>query len=117
MIDEWLKGCLSVSKIPLAFMICEEEEVPDQANDPPNNYTSIQEELIMWAPIRTANGAYTPTFLMDRATIGEMLSGFTREHECWTYVHPAQCTQECCLGYIGLKSHYLGVTNVDNMST
>ena len=67
-------------------MICEEEEVPD---DPPNNYTTIQEELIAQAP---ANGAYTPTFLMDRATVWEKLSDLTREHDCWTYVHPAQCT-------------------------
>ena len=65
MIDKWLKGCLGVSKIPLAYMVCEEEEVPDQANDLPGNYTTIQEELILQAPIRTANGAYTPTFLTD----------------------------------------------------
>ena len=117
LIDEWLKGCLGVPKIPIAYMIWEEEEVPDQANDPPGNYTTIQEELITWAPIRTANGAYTPTFLTDRATIWEKLSGLTRAHNCWTYVHPVQCTQDGHLGYIGLKSHYLGVNNVDNMST
>ena len=75
MISEWLKGCPSVSKIPLAYVIHEEEEVPDQANDLPGNYTTIQEELIMQAPIRTANGTYTPTFLTDRATVWEKLSG------------------------------------------
>ena len=63
-------------------MIDEEEEVPDQANDPPSNYTMIQEELVMQAPIRTANSAYTPTFLTDRATVWETLSGITREHDC-----------------------------------
>ena len=81
MINEWLKGCLSVSKIPLAYAIHEEEEVPDQANDLPSIYTTIQEELIMQAPVRTANGAYTPTSLTDRATIWEKLSGLTREHD------------------------------------
>ena len=91
LIDEWLKGCLSVSKITLAYMICEEEEVPDQSNDPPGNYTTIQEELIMQAPIGTANGTYTPTFLTDRATIWEKLTGLTREHDCWTYICPAKC--------------------------
>ena len=98
-------------------MIHEEEEVPDQANDLPSNYTMIQEELIMWAPIRTAIGTYTPTFLTDRATIWEKLSGLTREHDCWRYVCPVQCTRDGCLRYISLKSHYLGVNNVDNMST
>ena len=116
-INERLKRCLSVSKTPLAYVICEEEEVPDQANDLPGNYTMIQEELITWAPIRNANGAYTPTFLTDRATVWEKLSGLTREHDCWTYVHLAQCIQDGCLGYISMKSHYFGVNNVDNMST
>ena len=60
-VDEWLKGCLSVSKIPLAFVIHEEEEVPDQADDLSGNYIKIQEDLIARAPIRTANATYTPT--------------------------------------------------------
>ena len=98
-------------------MIHEEEEVPDQANDPPGNYTMIQEDLIMQAPIRTANGAYTPMFLTDMATVWEKFAGLTREYNCWTYVHPAQCTRDGRIGYIGLKSHYRGVNNVDNMST
>ena len=117
LINEWLKGCLSVSTIPLAYMIHEEEEVPDQANDLPGNNTMIQEELIVRAPIRTTNGAYTSTFLTDRATVWEKLSGLTRKHDCWTYVCPVQCTQDGHLRYIGLKSHYLRVNNVDNMST
>ena len=59
LIDEWLKGCLSVFKIPLAYVIHEEEKVPDQANDPLSYYTTIKEEPITWASIRTAN-AHTP---------------------------------------------------------
>ena len=69
-----MNGSKVVSLYPksqLAYVIHEEEEVPDQANDLPGNYTTIQEALITWAPIRTANGTYTPTFLTDRATIWE----------------------------------------------
>ena len=40
-------------------MTHEEERVPDQANDLPSNYTTIQEELIMQAPIRLLM-AHTP---------------------------------------------------------
>ena len=38
----------------------------------------IQEERITQAPIRTANGAHTPIFLTNRATIWEKLSGLTK---------------------------------------
>ena len=79
-------------------MICEEEEVPDTAIDLPGNYTTIQKELIMRASIRTANGTYTPTFLTDRATIWGKLSGLTREHNCWIYIHPVQFTRDGPLG-------------------
>ena len=86
------QGLSQCIQIPLAYVIHEEEEVPDQANDPPSKYTMIQEELITQAPIRTAYGAYTPTFLTNRATMWKKLSGLTREHDCWTYICPAQCT-------------------------
>ena len=41
----------------------------------------------------------------------------TREHECWTYVCPAQRHRDGRLAYQGLKGHYLGFNNVDNMAT
>ena len=41
----------------------------------------------------------------------------TCKHEGWSYVRPAQQTCDGWLAYLGLKAHYLGINNVDNMAS
>ena len=52
-IEEWLQGCLGVSKIPLAYVVRSEDLVP--AVTPAVGYQSLQDELIVRAPIRVGN--------------------------------------------------------------
>jgi hypothetical protein len=47
--EEWLRGCLCVTKIPLAYVIRWEETIP--AVDPVGGYATPQDELIARAPI------------------------------------------------------------------
>ena len=56
-------------------------------------------------------------YLTDCATSWEKLLDLTCEHDCLTHVCPAQHTHDGRLGYNGSKGHFLGVNNVDNMST
>lgn len=44
------------------------------------------------------------------------MSALSRDHECWSYVRPAQRTRDGRVAFFGLKGHYLGINNVDNMS-
>lgn len=114
-IEEWLRGCLGVTKIPLAYVIRENVNVP--AVDPVGGYPSLQDELIDRAPIQVAGGNnFTPTYLADRARVWELISELTRDQDCWSYVRPAQKTRDGRLAYLGLRGHYLGANNVDNMS-
>jgi hypothetical protein len=55
--------------------------------------------------------------LADRAKVWELFSELTRDKDCWSYVRPAQKTRDGRLAYQGLRGHYLGVNNVDNMSS
>jgi hypothetical protein len=57
------------------------------------------------------------TYLTDRAKVWDMLSELTRQHDCWSYICPAQRSHDGRMAFLGLKGHYLGVNNVDNMST
>ena len=115
-LEEYLRGCLGVTKIPLAYVVREEEAVP--AADPAGGYTSLQDELIARAPFRetAAPNDYTATYLADRSRVWELISDITREHDCWTYVRPAQRTRDGRMAFTGLKQHYLGANMVDNMS-
>jgi hypothetical protein len=73
-IDEWLRGCLGVTKIPLAY---------------------VTHELIARAPIHGAvGGTFTATYTADSVRVWEKLSDLTREEECWSYVRPAQRTRD-----------------------
>ena len=117
-IDEWLRGCLGLSKIPLAYVVRSEELMP--AATPAGGYQSLQDELINCAPIRVGNAgnvAYTADYLADRSKVWELISDLTRDQECWSYVQPAQRTRDGRLAFLGLKNHYLGKKNINNMSS
>ena len=88
-----------------------------EAADPLEGYDSFQEEMIARAPILDPAGNYTATFLSDRQRVWEKIAEITRDHDCWTYVRPAQCSRNGRLAYLGLYYHYLSENNVDTMST
>ena len=52
-IQEWLKSCLGVPKIPLAYVIRANEDMQPKAADPPEGYDSVQEEIIARAKFWT----------------------------------------------------------------
>jgi hypothetical protein len=113
-IDEWLRGCLGVTNIPLAYVVRPTIAIP--MTDPVGGYATMQDELIARAPIQgPTEGSWHPNYLADSVCVWEKLSELTREQECWSYVCPAQCTRDGHLAYQGLCGHYLGVNNVDNM--
>ena len=116
-IEEWLRGCLGVTKIPLAYVV--RDNVEALTVDPIGGFTSKQEEQTARTPIVTVAGGnvFTATYMSDHAKVWEKMSKLTRDHECWSYVRPAQRSCDGRLAYMGLKGHYLGVNNVDNMST
>ena len=43
-LNEYLRGCLGVTKIPLAYVIRDDLDVPAAANDAPGNYPTKQDE-------------------------------------------------------------------------
>ena len=89
-IQEWLKSCLGVTLIPLVYVIRANEDVQPEAADHPEGNDSVQEEMIARAPILDPAGNYTATFLSDRQREWEKIAEITRDHDCWTYVRPAQ---------------------------
>ena len=52
-IEEWLQGCLGLSKIPLSYVVRSEELMP--AVTPAGGYQSLQDDLIACAPIIVGN--------------------------------------------------------------
>jgi len=85
-VEEWMHGCLGVTKIPLAYVIRLDEPVKPEAEDPHMMYTSVIKELVSCAPILLPDGQYTQDFLSDREMEWNKLSALTHGHNCWSYV-------------------------------
>ena len=119
-IEEYLRGCLGSSGIPLSYVVREEIAIP--AADPPGGYPSLQDELVARAPILdptpgAAADARTRQYLTDNGKVWELLSAITRDQDCWTYVRPSQRFRDGRGAFIGLKQHYLGANSVDNQAS
>jgi len=56
-------------------------------------------------------------YLCDREIVWMKLAGLIQEHDCWSYIRPAQRTTDGCMAFIQLKYHFLCPHNVDNMAT
>jgi hypothetical protein len=54
-IQEYLRGCLGMTGIPLAYVIRGYEVVKPSADNPATGYSTVQEEMIAQAPIKDPN--------------------------------------------------------------
>lgn len=118
-IHEYLRSYLGDHRIPLAYVIRKDEEVP--ATDPEGGYPTVQDAMIARAKHFNvaADGSRTPdaTYVTNREKVYEIIAKMTREHSCWTYVKPAQKTRDGRMAFMGLFNQFLGPNNVDNMAT
>jgi hypothetical protein len=52
----------------------------------------------------------------DSMEVWSYMANITRDHGCWTYVKPAQRTEDGRLPFFLLWDRFLGINNVDNMA-
>jgi hypothetical protein len=117
-IEEWLRGHLGVNKVPLSYVVRREKDVVASADDPSANYDTVIDEMIARAPIETAvPGTFVASFIEDRRKTWDLMAGFLRDKECWTYVKPHQRARDGRGGFLEIWNHYLGPNNAGNMAT
>ena len=117
-LEEYFCSCLSVTGIPLVYVMRENTKVLPEADDPVGNYNLMQDELITHAPILTvANpNAYMAMYLTSHQHIWDKIKVITCGLDCWTYVHTAQHTTDGCLAYQNLNRLCLGVNNMSTLA-
>jgi hypothetical protein len=118
-IQEYLRSYVGEHKIPLAYVVRKDEDVP--AIDPDGGYATVQDEMIALAKHFTlgADGIRIPepTYITNREKVWEIIAKIMRNQSCWTYVKPAQRSCNCRMTFEGLYKHFLGPNDVDNMAT
>ena len=120
-VEEWFRGSYGQTKIPLAYVIRRQAGVP-VGPDPAVDYDTPYDEMIARAPHTDAEpgeagGDPAPTFTVDNMQVFEMIASIARDHDCWTYVKPAQRRRDGRRAFLALWDHYLGPNNVDNMAS
>lgn len=117
-IEEYLRACLGTTKIPLAYIIREDPTVVPPAQDPSADYLTLQDEMIARAPHTEGNPpVHTQAYKDDNVAVFQKIAELTREKDCWTYVQKSARTRDGRKAFYGLKDHYLGHNNVDNMAS
>lgn len=112
-LERWLKGRLGVTKIPLAYVI-RENEAPMAGN--PSDFLTYQHEMIARAPIRDPNGEFNRTFLTDRIRVFDLLAELTQHRPCWAYVRTGERNSDGRAAFLALKAHYLGNDRVQSIA-
>eukprot|EP00978_Attheya_sp_CCMP212_P030280 scaffold110730_cov59-Attheya_sp.AAC.3 len=117
-IEEWLRGHLSVNKVPLAYVVRKEMGVPASADDPSADYKTVIDEMIAHAPIETpVPGTLVASYIEDRRKVWDLMTGLLRDKECWTYVKPQERARDGRGGFLEIWNHFLGPNNAGNMAT
>jgi ribosomal protein L29 len=112
--DEYFRAYHGETGIPLAYVIREEANVPDE--EPVGGYPTVQDEMITRAPHKNAANESLPVFLADRTKVWELLAALCRANDCWSHIKKAQKTHDGRMAYQLLYNHYLGPNNVENMA-
>lgn len=110
-IKEYLAQCPGLTKIPLAYVVRDEEAVPASATDPPIHYTSHQAEMIRRAP----HG--TDTFREDREQVFILMREICENDPAYVYMKPAVEPRNGRVAFQLLYQHYLGTSAVDQLIT
>jgi hypothetical protein len=109
-IREFFGSVLGETGVPLAYVICENVEIPP-GTDPSEGYITVAEEMIERAP--RGNQSYAN----DSTEVWSYMANITRAHDCWTYVKPAQHTKDGIRALLLLWNHFIGPNNVDSMAS
>ena len=113
-IEEYLRNHLGHTKVPLSYIVRRDVEVA--VDDPPNNYSTVQDEMTGRAPHVDGAGVATDHYKLDNATVWGLLAELTRNHKCWVYMKPHLRARDGRAAFLALRQHYLGANNVNNMA-
>ena len=68
-IQDYFTCVLGETKARLAFVIREEATVTAEADDPPANYHTPEDEMVVRMPYQDSNGDDLPTYIHDRSKV------------------------------------------------
>jgi hypothetical protein len=110
-IREYLASQYGVTGETLDYVVRAEISVKPEAEDPPENYETVDEEM-------TARSPHTGRpFVNDRRKVWDIMSNICGKHSCFVYIKPTLRTRIGRDACMLLFDHFLGPNNVGNMAS
>jgi hypothetical protein len=110
-IREYLASQYGVTGATLDYVVRAEIAVKPEAEDPPENYETVDQEM-------TARAPHTGRpFVNDMLKVWDIMSNICGKHSCFVYIKPALMTRNGRDAYMLLFDHFLGPNNVGNMAS
>jgi hypothetical protein len=110
-IKEYLASQYGVTVATLDYVFRAEIVVKPEAEDPPDNYETVDQEMMARAP-HTGR-----PFVNDRRKVWDIISNICGKHSCFVYIKPALRNRNGRDAYMLLFDHLLGPNNVGNMAS
>jgi hypothetical protein len=95
----------------LDYFVRPDIEVNPEAEDPTENYETVDQEMTARAP---HTGRY---FVNDRRKVWDIMSNICGKHSCFVYINPDLRTRNGRDAYMLLFDHFLGPKNVGNLTS
>jgi hypothetical protein len=110
-IKEYLASQYGVTGATLDHVVRPEIAVKPEAEDPPENYETVDQEM-------TARASHTGRpFVYDRRKAWEIISNICGKHSCFVYIKSSLSIRNGRDAYMLLFDHFLGPNNVGNMAS
>jgi hypothetical protein len=110
-IKEYIASQYGVTGATLDFVVRAETAVKPEAEDPPDNYETVDQEM-------TARAPHTGRpFVNDRRKVWDIMSNICGKHSCFVYIKPDLRTRNGRDAYMLFCDHFLGPINVGNMAS
>jgi hypothetical protein len=110
-IKEYLSSQYGVTGATLDCVVRPEIAVRPEAEDPAENYETVDQEMTTRAP-HTGR-----SFVNDRRKVWNIMSNICGKHSCFVYIKPALRTRNGRDAYMLLFDHILVPNNVGNMAS
>jgi hypothetical protein len=110
-IKEYIASQYGVTGATLDYVVRAEIAVKPEAEDPPDNYETVDQDMTERAP-HTGR-----PFLNDRRKVWDIMSNICGKHSCFVYIKPDLRTRNGRDAYMLLFDHFLGPDNVGNMAS
>jgi hypothetical protein len=95
----------------LDYVVRPEIAVKPEEEDPPENYETVDQEMMARAP---HTGRY---FVNDRRKVWDIMSNICGKKYCFVYIKPDLRNRNGRDAYMLLFDHFLGPSNVENMAS